>query len=223
MTKLIKSGQWKIAEQIPSENFLKDHYKVSRLTIRKALELLTDENLIIKKKGSRAKVISRKSSPKTYIYTTLDEPIFKKRTNSIILDFTKKRSEKIKRFMNENIFEIKRLFYYNKEPAYIQQGQVLVRTVPDLNKKVFSLQKFSNASLSEILVSKYNLQIYSQKITSSSVILSNEEAQFFMVPKNSAATQWVNYYYDNNQHLLFINKEVSLKKIYIELYNRNLL
>lgn len=223
MTKLIKSGQWKIGEQIPSENFLKNHYKVNRLTIRKALELLTNENLIIKKKGSRAKVISRKSAPKTFIYTTLDEPMIKKKTKSIIIDFTKKRSITPKRFLNENVFEIKRHFYENKEPVYTQKGQVLARSVPNLNEKVFNLQKFSNASLSEILVSKYNLKIYSQKITSSAIILTKEEADFFKISKNSAATKWVNFYYDNNDHLIFVNTEISLKNVYIELYNRNFL
>ena len=51
MLKLITSGSWKIGKQLPSENFLKQHYKVNRLTIRKALEILANENLIIKKKG----------------------------------------------------------------------------------------------------------------------------------------------------------------------------
>ena len=223
MTNLIKTGQWKIGEQIPSENFLKRHYKVSRSTLRKALDLLTNENLIIKKKGSRAKVISRKSAPKTYIHTTLDEPMFKKKTKSILVDFTKKRSIVSKRFLNENIFEIKRYFYKNKEPVYIQTGQVLVKSVTDLNEKVFNLQKFSNASLSEILVSKYNLKIYSQKITSNAILLTKEQSKFFKIPINSAATKWVNFYYDYNQHLNFINTEISLKNIYIEFYNRNLL
>ncbi len=223
MTNLIKSGQWKIGEQIPSENFLKRHYKVSRLTIRKALDLLTNENLIIKKKGSRAKVISRKSAPKTYIYTTLDEPMFKKKTKSIVVYFAKKRSIVSKRFLNENVFEIKRHFFDNKEPAYIQNGQVLEKIVPDLSEKDFNFQKYSNASLSEILVSKYNLKIYSQKITSNAMLLDKEEAGFFKVPINSAATKWVNFYYDINDHLLFVNTEISLKNIYIELYNRNLL
>ena len=223
MTKLIKSGQWKIGEQIPSENFLRRHYRVNRLTIRKALELLTNENLIIKKKGSRAKVISRKSAPKTYIYTTLDEPMFKKKTKSIVVEFTKRRSNISKWFLKENIFEIKRHFYYNNTPAYIQKGQVLEKSVPDLSEKVFSLQKYSNASLSEILVGKYNLEIYSQKITSNAIILTKEEASFFKVPNNSPGTKWINFYYNNDGHLLFVNIEVSLKNIYIELYNRNLL
>ena len=79
MLKLITSGSWKIGKQLPSENFLKQHYKVNRLTIRKALEILANENLIIKKKGSRAKVISRRPVPKVYFSTSLDDPVLKKK------------------------------------------------------------------------------------------------------------------------------------------------
>ena len=181
MLKLITSGSWKIGEQMPSENFLKQHYKVNRLTIRKALEILANENIIIKKKGSRAKIISRRPVPKVYFSTSLDDPVLKETRRSIVVEFTKKRSVISKRFHNENIFQIRRYFYDKKSPSYIATGQILIKSVPDLNEKVFSLQKFNNASLSEILTTKYNFQIYNQKIISESVILTKEESDFFVV------------------------------------------
>ena len=221
MLKLITSGSWKIGEQMPSENFLKQHYKVNRLTIRKALEILANENIIIKKKGSRAKIISRRPVPKVYVSTSLDDPVLKETRKSIIVEFTKKRSNSSKRFLNENIFQIRRYFYDKKSPSYIATGQILIKSVPDLNEKVFSLQKFNNASLSEILTTKYNFQIYNQKIKSDSVILTKEESDFFDAPKNSAATKWVSFYFDIKDHLLFIDTEISLKNINIELYNKD--
>lgn len=221
MLKLITSGSWKIGEQMPSENFLKQHYKVNRLTIRKALEILANENIIIKKKGSRAKIISRRPVPKVYFSTSLDDPVLKETRKSIIVEFTKKRSNSSKRFLNENIFQIRRYFYDKESPSYIATGQILIKSVPDLNEKVFSLQKFNNASLSEILTTKYNFQIYNQKITSESVILTKEESDFFDAPKNSAATKWVSFYFDIKDHLLFIDTEISLKNINIELYNKD--
>ena len=223
MLKLITSGSWKIGKQLPSENFLKQHYKVNRLTIRKALEILANENLIIKKKGSRAKVISRRPVPKVYFSTSLDDPVLKKKRWSIIVEFTKKRSTSSKRFLNENIFQIRRYFYDNETPSYIATSQVLIESVPDLNEKVFNLQKFNNASLSEILTNKYSFKIHNQKITSNSVILTKEETDFFDAPKNSAGTKWVSFYFDINDHLLFIDTEISLKNINIELYNKDLL
>ena len=195
MLKLIKSGSWKIGEKIPSENYLKNHYKVNRLTIRKALEILQNESLISKQKGSRAKVISNRSKPKVNFSTTLDEPKLKEIRSSMVVDFGIKKSHTSKKFNDENVFEVKRFFYDNKEPRYIARGQVLISAVPELSEKVFSLQKFNHASLSEILVNKFNFKIYNQKIVSNSIILTKDEADFFQVSQNSAATKWVSFFF----------------------------
>ena len=217
MLKLIKSGSWKIGEKIPSENYLKNHYKVNRLTVRKALELLQNESLISKQKGSRAKVISNRSKPKVNFSTTLDEPKLKEIRSSMVVDFGIKKSHTSKKFNYENVFEVKRFFYDNKEPRYIARGQVLISAVPELSEKVFSLQKFNHASLSEILVNKFNFKIYNQKIVSNSIILTKDEADFFQVSQNSAATKWVSFFFDKDQHLLLIDTEISIKNIYIDL------
>ena len=39
----------------------------------------------------------------------------------------------------------------------------------------------------------------------------------FQVSQNSAATKWVSFFFDKDQHLLLIDTEISLKKIYIDL------
>ncbi|MCI0375896.1 MAG: GntR family transcriptional regulator [Lacticaseibacillus paracasei] len=47
----ILDGNLKRGEQLPSESDLCTHYEVSRITIRKALTLLTDEGLVIRRQG----------------------------------------------------------------------------------------------------------------------------------------------------------------------------
>jgi GntR family transcriptional regulator len=48
----MESGQFPAEQAIPSENALASHYKVSRLTIRRSLELLQNEGLIQRRQGS---------------------------------------------------------------------------------------------------------------------------------------------------------------------------
>jgi GntR family transcriptional regulator len=48
----IESGQFPAEQAIPSENALASHYKVSRLTVRRSLELLQNEGLIQRRQGS---------------------------------------------------------------------------------------------------------------------------------------------------------------------------
>ena len=66
-------------------------------------------------------------------------------------------------------------------------------------------------------MNKFNFKIYNQKIISNSIILTKDEADFFQVSQNSAATKWVSFFFDKDQHLLLIDTEISIKNIYIDL------
>ena len=220
MRKLIMSGSWPIGIKIPSENNLKNHYKVNRLTIRKSLEILKDEDLIKKEKGSRSVVISRKAKIIVNLTTTLNYPSLKAKRESILTKFERKKIN-VNRFSNESIFEIERLFCDNKKPAFIARGQILTKNNLNLTEKIFNLQKYNNASLSEILTQKYDINIYKQEIKSMAINLSEIDSKFFETPKNYPATQWVSNYYNFMGELLFIDTEISIKKIFLELYNRN--
>ncbi|APX71325.1 GntR family transcriptional regulator [Companilactobacillus allii] len=56
--KNILSNKYEIGTLIPTENELEDMYKVSKITIRKAVELLVSEGYLEKKSGIGTKVIS---------------------------------------------------------------------------------------------------------------------------------------------------------------------
>jgi GntR family transcriptional regulator len=47
----IESGEYKHNQLIPSEQQLSDIYKVSRITVRSAIQRLADENILVKKRG----------------------------------------------------------------------------------------------------------------------------------------------------------------------------
>ena len=219
MFKLIASGSWPIGDKIPSENQLKKHYKVNRITIRKSLEILKDESLIKKEKGSRSIVTSRTAKHTVSLRTTLDNPDTKKKRTSILTKYEKKIIN-INKFSNEGVFEIERLFYDNNKPVFIARGQVFTKNILELNETVFKLQKYNNASLSEILINKYSLKVFKQKIKSEAIILSKEESNFFKVSKNYPATKWISNYYNYNNILLFTDTEISIKEVFLEIYNK---
>ena len=54
----ISSEKWPLGETIPSENELVDYFNVSRITIRSALRLLSDDGLIVRKRGKGTVVTS---------------------------------------------------------------------------------------------------------------------------------------------------------------------
>jgi GntR family transcriptional regulator len=51
ITRSLQSGEWKPGEAIPSEIELAARYKVSQGTVRKAIDALADENLVVRRQG----------------------------------------------------------------------------------------------------------------------------------------------------------------------------
>lgn len=57
--RLIYDGTYQEGEKIPSERTLADQWDVSRVTVRKALELLEEENVILREVGSGTRIMYR--------------------------------------------------------------------------------------------------------------------------------------------------------------------
>jgi GntR family transcriptional regulator len=51
LTRSLQSGEWKPGELIPSENELAGRFKVSQGTVRKAIDELSAENLVVRRQG----------------------------------------------------------------------------------------------------------------------------------------------------------------------------
>ena len=51
ITRSLEAGEWKPGEMIPSENVLAARYKVSQGTVRKAIDELAAENLLMRRQG----------------------------------------------------------------------------------------------------------------------------------------------------------------------------
>ena len=60
----IENGLYKEGQPIPTEELLTAQYDVSRQTIRKALSLLVEDNLILKRQGSGSVVRPKRLNPR---------------------------------------------------------------------------------------------------------------------------------------------------------------
>ena len=66
-----KDGTYPDNEKIPTEIELSEHYKVSRITVRRAVEELCQENYLVKRQGKGTFVKSRKIQRKWNIFLAL--------------------------------------------------------------------------------------------------------------------------------------------------------
>jgi GntR family transcriptional regulator len=63
MTELIESGAWLKDHGVPSERLLVEQLEVSRVTARKALQIIADKGLIVRRVGSGTSVSPRLNQP----------------------------------------------------------------------------------------------------------------------------------------------------------------
>ncbi len=174
----ITSGVYSSNLKLPSENKLSSKYNVSRITIRKALEQLINEDIIYTKKGSG-----------TYIVQDEKLLIFKRSThifsfNNEMNDLNKKASTNVEMFeimtvneklasllnlkINERVYHFKRTRFADNKPIVSEETYMPVSgfedlTLLDLEKsKYYYVEKiknrqiaFSHHSISIILADDY--------------------------------------------------------------------
>src|SRR5690625_3851973 len=71
----IDSGYYKIGEKLPTENELMEIYSVSRVTARRAMDTLAQEDLIIKRPGRGSFVIENESVDKSSVNPNMEKMI----------------------------------------------------------------------------------------------------------------------------------------------------
>lgn len=69
----ISDKKWHIGQRIPSERVLAQQFKVSRMTIRQAIQTLVDEGILFRKMGSGTYISSRKIQEKMFGTTSFTD------------------------------------------------------------------------------------------------------------------------------------------------------
>lgn len=157
----IENNIWVEGVQLPSEYELMEEYNVSRDTIRKSLQKLTQEGYVYRQAGkgtfvnnpkSRYKLTSLESFSEQMIYMGLVP-------SSKILNLSLEiPNGKVKDYLeiidDENVYRVERLRLANNEPMCYEISYVSERLCPDLDKLVHS-----DTSLYKIYEEHYNLKL----------------------------------------------------------------
>ena len=141
--KKIKENSWKSGDLMPSEREICGTFKVSRSTVRKALENLSQMGFIKKIKGRGNIIIGEKDSD-TFIDHQLSFYNYLVQTGynvyNRLLEFEEIKPPIIVREVldldyNEKVYKIKRLRIINKEPWYYDITYLPIRLYHNLNKE----------------------------------------------------------------------------------------
>lgn len=137
--------------RLPDERSLAEHYQVSRSSMKRAMELLSQQGIVFKKRGSgtfinplylKNQSLFRYEGSNLGLTDSLKVP--GKKQSIKLLDFnvvTASKSIKQDLFLNEDdfVYEFRRLRYLDEQPFLIETGYVPIKIVPELKSE--NLQK----------------------------------------------------------------------------------
>lgn len=180
ITESLIAGEWKPGESIPSEMELAARYGVSQGTVRKAIDALAKENIVVRRQGKGTFVSTHKEekSKLRFLRLTsadgskelLENELLECNRIKVNADIAKATGLKI----GTTIIEIKRLLTFSQRPVILDYIIVQAKAFKGLNA---SKIKENNGSLYSMYETLYGVPMVRAEEKLSAVMATKDEAQ----------------------------------------------
>jgi GntR family transcriptional regulator len=133
----INSGEWKLEQQIPTEDELCKKYNVSKITVRQAINNLVSDGYLIKIQGKGTFVASNLPVVGLAMKTRLTEEMFGKEVKverEVLFKGIKEPPSDAKGYLktDDKTYYIFNRRMVNGEPAYLEESFVPYRMLPEI-------------------------------------------------------------------------------------------
>jgi len=142
LLKKIKNGEWKSGQKIPPETELCELHKLSRITVRKAIEELVHNGYLVRFQGKGTFVASVSFEQKLSKFYSFSEALLQKgkKENVKMLSFSVENADdaaakKLAIDLNEKIFRIVRLRSVDNTIYALETSYIPMKLCPSLSKK----------------------------------------------------------------------------------------
>lgn len=159
--KRIEDGTYPVLELLPTEPELEKIYKVSRTTIRSAMELLKEEGFVEIKQGRGTMALDRRTIQDLNKVTSVTESLRRRgydvRTKSMYIDLipvSEKLGKELDLPGDDSITRVQRIQLIDEKPIAIMRNYIPTTLVPGL---IQFTNKFTG--LYQFLEEHYNLEI----------------------------------------------------------------
>ncbi len=180
---MISRGKYIVGDQIPTEEELARMFGVNRMTVRQAIDELSTEKMIARKRGKGTFLIAAK--PQDLIYELGHISSFTDDMKSLgitpktttlkfeVIKANKKIEERLHLRKNEKVIYTLRAKYADDEPVLIERSYL-----PHLEFKAI-LDMRLDGSLYHLLVEKFNITLHHSTQIFSSALCSKEDMTIF--------------------------------------------
>ena len=177
----ILSGAFKPGDRLPSENELGQVYRVSRITVRQAINALVQEGLVCRRQGRGTFVASpklRRRLPKLYSFSEDMLELGLKPSSRVITQRVIEAEADVAELLhlsgeNKKVNEIVRVRLANEDPILVEHTYIPYFLCPELIQ-----EDLSKGSLYAILRDKYGLVLVHAFETYEVGKVGKEEASF---------------------------------------------
>lgn len=184
----IESGKLQSGQQLPTEAKLAEQFGVSKITVRQALEELAQLGYIRREQGRGTFVSARKLGLGPRELTSFTEEMHNHHfvATSRVLEQAVKEAdphvaELLKLGIGDPVFVLKRLRMANGEPMGIQTAHIPAAMTPGIMEA-----NFENASLYEVLNSRYGFDPARARETHFAILADQAAAGLLGIPAGSA-------------------------------------
>ncbi|HXK04008.1 MAG TPA: GntR family transcriptional regulator [Verrucomicrobiae bacterium] len=189
LLKDIQTGRWKADDRLPTESELEQTYQVSKITVRQALRELADSGYVRREQGRGTFVARRRLEQGPRALSSFTEEMGRhglhpgsRVLETGVLPADSVAAEKLAIPCGTSVFLLKRLRLAEGEPVGIQTAYIPLQLAPGLPK-----ERMENASLYELLRSKYGREPAYAHETHSAVLVDAEQAKLLGVRPGSPA------------------------------------
>jgi len=173
----IKNDEFKKDDKLPSERELAEYHDISRMTVKKAIDMLVDSGYLYKKQGSGTYIASGREKYTISPLASFTKEMVNKGLNfkSKIIKFENIHDEDVSKKFNLNpktkFYHLQRLRLIEEQPFLLENTYLPEYIVPNL-----SIEELEDDSLYKILKEKYNIHLQKAEAEIEAVIFSKKIA-----------------------------------------------
>ncbi|MGC6768561.1 GntR family transcriptional regulator [Enterococcus sp. LJL128] len=183
----IEKGHWAIGDRLPSERELAVQFKVSRMTLRQAIQTLADEGILERKIGSGTYVARQKVQERMIGTTSFTEIMLSQNrvpSSKTVSYFIAKPSsselEKLQLSEDDSILKMERIRYADDVPICFEVASIPYSLVEKYSKSEISM------SLYKTLEEKGGYKIGQANQTISAMLASEQIAEYLDMKRGAA-------------------------------------
>lgn len=145
----ISAGELKPGDALPTESSLQEAFNVSRVTVRQALKLLTEEQIVESIQGSGTYVKEERVNYDIYQLTGFYEKLADRNVDTHsevsifeVLKADAKLAEKLNLSHDDKVWHVKRVRFIKQKPVNMEETWMPLALFPDLTWEVMENSKY---------------------------------------------------------------------------------